>query len=48
MKKAESSKAGKRHVRKLRASDAEWQIIKRFAGYVKSHGVQKAEELLTK
>ena len=44
--KAEPSKAGARPVRTLRASDAEWQIIKKFADFVKLHGAAKAEEII--
>ena len=35
-----------RKVKTLRASEAEWQVIKKFADYVKAQGIAKAEKLL--
>ena len=46
MKKAESSKAGARPVRTLRATAEEWRLIKKFADFVKLHGAAKAEEII--
>jgi len=33
-------------IHSIRASEAEWQLIKKFADFVKAQGIAKAEKLL--